>query len=35
MINNEEVREQRKAQYFEWKARYAATIKNEKNQFME
>jgi hypothetical protein len=28
--NNEELREQRKTQYFEGKARYAATIKKEK-----
>jgi hypothetical protein len=33
--NNKELREHRNRQYFEWKARYAATIKKEKNQFME
>ena len=33
--NNVDLRQQRKTQYLEGKARYAATIKKEKNQFME
>ena len=33
--NNGDLREQRRSQYLEEKARYAATIKKEKNHFME